>query len=96
MPHLRDKIVTIRRPHKCYGCGDMHWPGEQMESNTGVWEGEISTIYWCLICYPFKNARGFWDNYEDGICQLELLEDKDYLTHRYNFLYGNQGSRDNF
>lgn len=93
MSSLRIKKVNIRKEHKCFACGDKHFPGEIMESNTGVWEGEISTVYWCEICYGYVESIGdrrFWEDYEDGIGQSELQEDRRYKEYRREFLTNKQ------
>lgn len=50
MKQISNKIVTIRKPHNCFGCYRKFEKGEGMKSETCVNEGDIYTLYSCQTC----------------------------------------------
>lgn len=50
MEQISNKIVTIRKPHKCFGCYRKFEKGEGMRSQTCKYEGSIYKVYSCQTC----------------------------------------------
>jgi hypothetical protein len=65
-----------RKPHVCCECGCPIQPGEQYESVTGKWEGEILRMKTCLLCVEIGEAFAcgggwtyacLWDDLREGV-----------------------------
>lgn len=50
MEVLKNKVVTTRKEHQCFGCNEIYPPGTKMEYTVSVDQGDFLTAYWCLIC----------------------------------------------
>jgi hypothetical protein len=48
---LKDKIVTIKKPHQCKSCYRKFQPGDKMNYWVGLTEGDFGTLYMCPACY---------------------------------------------
>lgn len=69
MDILKQKIVTTRKDHHCFGCARKVFKGSKMQAITNVDGGDISTNYWCQTCQEYWNRHM---QYEDLIGYGEL------------------------
>jgi hypothetical protein len=44
------KMVKVRKDHKCCECHKTIDKGEECESASGKWDGEVDRFYTCKIC----------------------------------------------
>ncbi len=66
---FESKIVTLRKPSVCFGCGRIFKAGFKIEKITQSDEGKFSHFTWCMTC------RAYWNKYmeqDDFIGQSEL------------------------
>lgn len=58
------RFVTTRKPHQCWGCGEMFPAGSRMEHTAGVWGGDFYSSYYCDTCHDWlvENQDYFLDN----------------------------------
>ena len=55
---LRSKVVTTRKAHRCFGCGE-EWPaGSQMHAEVTRGDGRVYTLYLCDECHAVVPAYG--------------------------------------
>ena len=52
MEYISYKVVTNRKEHKCYGCGETKPKGEKMGISTTK-DDEIYNSRWCIPCEEF-------------------------------------------
>lgn len=57
----KSKLVRARKPHRCVECGSAITPGEEYESATGRWEGEIDTYRTCSRCLDLRGSLRAYD-----------------------------------
>lgn len=62
---LKDKVVTTRKEHTCWGCAEKFEKGVRLRYITSVDSGDISSSYWCRICDVTWLEHQ--DPYDDGI-----------------------------
>ena len=78
MSCLKDKLVKIRKPHKCWGCG-MEFPvGCILNYNVSMFEGEFCTSYWCPICSRIladKKARDYFIDGDGGVSEFGIIQE---------------------
>ena len=48
------KLVTARKPHRCYECGEPISAGAQYERVSGKCEGEVFTMHVCADCLRLR------------------------------------------
>ena len=74
MDILKDKIVTIRKPHMCFGCGNVNEPKTKMRFTVSVDAGNLSSAYWCITCD--KIIQKYYDDQDlqDGLQFKEVIE----------------------
>ena len=83
---LTTKIVKIAKPHICHGCDRRYSVGQLMKYSTGINDGDFHASYWCPICDEYMNTDSFdWDNYPEGICEGDLMEEYQYRSFRSKF-----------
>ena len=68
-----ESIVTARKEHKCYECGDIIKPKEQYENCSGKWDGEMKSFKTCLVCKEIRDA--FFCSWTYGEVFLNLEEE---------------------
>ena len=71
------KYVTVRVKHECWGCMDFIPRGTTVNRVTGVWDGRISSVYWCDTCQTFMDTLDHYD-LENGFEYGALSEMPDY------------------
>jgi hypothetical protein len=49
------KQVTTRKPHQCYGCGDVFPAKTPMVCQCNIIDGSFCVTYFCLVC------KHIWD-----------------------------------
>lgn len=59
------KKVKTRKPHKCWGCGEMIEAGSRVEYVTNVDAGQFMHSYWCNVCQKVVDGLEYWER-EDG------------------------------
>lgn len=66
---MRHKIVKTRKPHVCHCCQRRFPASSSMLCYTGVQEGHIFNIYYCLCCTYLveKHADELIPSAEEGI-----------------------------
>lgn len=58
-----EQVVTARKPHVCYECGEAIPIGTRYEKVTGIWDRRPSTYKTCLSCVEIRNhfaCRSGW------------------------------------
>lgn len=71
---LRYKIVTIRKPHICFGCGRRFEPPCKMISAASVDCGTVDSYYLCMTCDDIVSDMKYDDEYGFGDLRDEALE----------------------
>lgn len=66
MDTLSEKIVKIRKPHRCFACSRKFEVGTMMRSQTHMYDG-IMTVYSCATCDELMDK--FHDQFFDD-CEL--------------------------
>ena len=51
-----DKVVTAKKQHKCYECGETISIGDKYQRCSGKWDGEVLTYKTCLGCMRIRDA----------------------------------------
>lgn len=69
----RTKRVKIRKPHSCEGCLSKHEPGEELEYNAGMFDGEMQSYYLCDDCREFIDNDEGW-NSDEGFSPGDIGE----------------------
>jgi hypothetical protein len=77
------KTVKIRKPHRCWGCGSKHNPGELMVRVTNF-DDTITVSYWCEICDSYYKA--YTEHFDEGISEGEFYGEEHYKDFRDNYL----------
>lgn len=77
---LTDKIVTTRKAHPCWGCGEKFEKGVKLRYQVGVESGDFSQSYWCKVCD--KTIQQCYDEQVD--CGIGFGEVKEYFTWNEN------------
>ena len=77
---VRESTVTIRKPHRCWGCGDFLPAGTKAKASVSAAMGQLMTAYWCRKCDAFiATLRGDDAAYvSNGIDFKELTEFAEY------------------
>ena len=70
---LRNKMVTTRKPHRCWGCLRKFPEGTKMTMNVTV-DVIPFTSYWCETCEEIINEIG-WEEFEDGIGRGDIISE---------------------
>ena len=81
MDNLKDQIVKIRKPHKCWGCTREFQIGAKLRVLAAADGGTVNTSYWCSTCMDY------WDTHmkdSDGVGFGELRDEagKDWTELR--------------
>lgn len=50
MDILQNKIITTRKPHKCWGCAEEFPSGSKLRKYVAVDNGEFQASYYCPDC----------------------------------------------
>lgn len=77
------KTVSIRKPHRCFGCAKEYVPPLNMVRAAYVDSGSVSTEYWCKTCeeymsryFEYGDETGYGELYgEDRECWNRLNEE---------------------
>ena len=67
------KIVVIRKPHICFGCGRKFPKGTKMERSCVV-DGTAWTCYLCPTCIEITSLIHWCDDFGYGDLREEALE----------------------
>ena len=74
MPVLRDKVVTTRKEHKCWGCGEKFEKGSKLRYQVDVEDGKLNDSYWCKVCDATVK-----ESYEEQVdCGIGFGDVRDY------------------
>lgn len=68
---LKNKIVTIRKPHRCWGCATLYPAGTQLTHIVAVNANGFNNSYWCPICKEVVRSISD-DDMEEGFAMGEL------------------------
>lgn len=84
---INQKIVIVKKRHKCHGCEKIIDEKQKAQKETWVHEDGIGTLYYCENCYPVLKDDKFWDWCNGEVLQgniREYLEDvsKENICHR--------------
>lgn len=71
---LRYKIVTIRKPHICFGCGRNFEPPCKMIFSESVDCGTVDSYYLCRTCDDIISDMKYDDEFGYGGLKDEALE----------------------
>lgn len=71
---LKEKIVRIRKPHICFGCGRKFSPPYKMTFSAVTECGTVYTFYLCETCTIISNNMNFGDEFCYGDLRDEALE----------------------
>ena len=79
---LKDKEVTIRKPHQCFSCLRKFPIGTKMRYWVGTVDGDFNSVYICTICeqiMSFDDENEYPEGYvtemlEQGESPEELLK----------------------
>lgn len=74
------KTVKIRKERVCFGCSRKFEPKQEMNIQTGIFNGYFYKTYHCLTCYEIQNlvSENYTDGYMDNWVQDEIRESKPY------------------
>lgn len=80
---LTNKMVIIKKPHRCWGCGGKFEAGSKMTYCFSVMDGDPSSSYWCEVCNSFlkKNIKDF----DDGVGFGEFKGEEVYEKFKTEF-----------
>jgi hypothetical protein len=70
MQRISEKVVTIRKSRKCFGCLKPIKKGEKALIQTNADDGEIYSITLCNTCRKKLSQL----HYDDEFCEGELKE----------------------
>jgi len=73
MEILKDKIVTTRKLHNCWGCRCEIPIGSKVRYVTNVDAGNILSTYLCDICQELISEMDYWET-EDGFTYGEIID----------------------
>ncbi len=81
MDIISNKIVKIRKPHRCFACGRKFEKGAMMNCQVNTYDG-IMAVYSCLTCQELmsKHSEYFKDDYDHSYpadCVRECYEGRD-------------------
>ena len=77
MDQLTLKVVTIRKPHNCWGCTKEFPIGTEMTISVVVDQGEFSSSYWCEECNEIMNNLDDWNDDEFLFGELKRNYEED-------------------
>lgn len=80
-----EKLVKVKKPHKCWGCVSIIVKGTLCLKQSGVHKGEgFFNGYFCDHCASFiKTESSFdWMEHQDGLFMGDVKEYDDYSTHK--------------
>jgi len=66
---LKDKIVTTRKDHQCFGCLKMFPAGSRMAYQFNVDSGDTSSIYTCRPCAEIMKTTDPDDPWSGAFCE---------------------------
>lgn len=81
---LTNKVVEIRKPHKCIMCNTKYEPPTRMRYNAGVYDGVMQSTYLCEICDAFMTPEK-WQDCDHEISERDAWEYEDYKSFREQF-----------
>ena len=73
---LRYKLVKIRKPHVCFGCGRHFEPPCQMISAAAAYDGTVESYYLCESCNIVASDLGPLEGFCFGDLREAALEYK--------------------
>jgi hypothetical protein len=68
------KVVTARKPHKCYECGGDIEKGHKYERTSGKWDGRMEVYCTCLLCKEIRDHFSCSEGYILGELWEQLQE----------------------
>lgn len=82
MTTLQYKLVTIRKPHKCFGCLRKFEPGSKMFYWFGVDGSDHNSGYACETCEEIMSINNYDEWYEGDVlnCLNKDQTPEQYLT----------------
>lgn len=67
------RMVKIRKPHVCFGCGRRFPENAKMEKSCVI-DGKPWTCYLCETCVEVSSELGWYDEYGFGDLRERALE----------------------
>ena len=84
---MSSENVKIRKPHKCWGCGETYPVGTKMDRVISKDGGEFSTAYWCPICIDIINEHDYNDDeFAFGEIKHEMREEWEDVRKQFGEL----------
>lgn len=71
---LRYKLVKIRKPHVCFGCGRYFEPSRRMISAAAADGGIVESYYLCESCDEVVSDLEPWEEFGYGDLREAALE----------------------
>lgn len=71
---LRYKLVKIRKPHVCFGCGRCFEPPYRMISAAAAYDGTVGSYYLCESCNKVASGLGPCEEFGFGDLRAAALE----------------------
>ena len=65
------KLVTTRKPHRCFGCEEQYPKGSRLHAQTMRGDGKVYTLHLCDRCNVASQQYRYPDVYYEG--QLKEL-----------------------
>lgn len=63
---LSNKDVTIRKPHKCFGCLQIFEPGIKMRVQALKYDNRLYRLYTCEVCDYVMDKNYDGDDWPEG------------------------------
>ncbi len=79
---FRDSVVKVRKEHKCFGCPDIIYIGEQANYLVQKDGGDFLISYWCKWCNIYIKDIDDTSCTEGGINDGEMWEIDEYVDFR--------------
>jgi len=82
---IRNKLVNIRKPHRCELCNEKTHPPAKMYSWAVACDGEVQDGYYCEPCNAFM-ATGVADELIQDECHFCAQDFEEYPAFKEQFL----------
>jgi len=89
MSIIASRTVTIRKPHRCHGCGSRFEVKSKMRYIAANNDGDFFDSYWCMPCHAFYKTLTHED-IGDGLYVGDLLNYPNYKSFVETFNRGTE------